>query len=104
MSGRGESLGAARFDRGDHLGDAARPEVRVGVEGLPRGRHEAMVRDSPETYHDGMGRDEAKQDRYRHLEPPVTPDQMMESVDTSVLEARDDGYREQEWVLRNASG
>lgn len=43
--------------------------------------------------------------RYRDLEPPIPLDQMIESVDVSERpDVQDDQYRDQEWLLRNASG
>ncbi|WP_296197105.1 hypothetical protein [uncultured Microbacterium sp.] len=43
--------------------------------------------------------------RYRHLEPPIPFDQMIESVDVSDhSEGDDDGYRDQEWLIRTAIG
>lgn len=43
--------------------------------------------------------------RYRHLEPPIPVDKMIESVDVADhLGGQDDGYRDQEWLIRNALG
>ncbi|RLK52733.1 hypothetical protein [Microbacterium telephonicum] len=53
-----------------------------------------------------MGRDVVDGSaRYRHLEPPIPFDQMVESVDVSERFAGpDDGYREQEWLIRHVIG
>jgi hypothetical protein len=41
--------------------------------------------------------------RYRHLEPPIPLDQMIESVDAGQQpDSGDAGYRDQEWLIRNA--
>lgn len=46
---------------------------------------------------------EGPRSRFRHLDPPIAPEQMTESVDVSTPpELPDDGYREQEWLIRNA--
>jgi len=43
--------------------------------------------------------------RYRHLEPPIPLDQMIESVDVAErASGQDDAYRDQEWLIRNAIG
>ncbi len=43
--------------------------------------------------------------RYRHLEPPVPLDQMIESIDVSPhADPQDDAYREQEWLIRHLPG
>lgn len=43
--------------------------------------------------------------RYRHLEPPILFDQMIESVDAEEHSGgQDDGYRDQEWLIRHAAG
>lgn len=43
--------------------------------------------------------------RYQHLEPPIPLDQMIESVDVADHpDGQDEGYRYQEWLIRNAPG
>lgn len=42
---------------------------------------------------------------YRYLEPPIPLDQMIESVDVGKHpDTTDSGYRDQEWLIRNAIG
>lgn len=49
--------------------------------------------------------DDERSVRYRHLEPPISLDQMIESVDTAEHpDGQDDGYRDQEWLIRNTPG
>lgn len=42
---------------------------------------------------------------YRYLEPPIPSDQIVESVDIGKHpDTTDSGYRDQEWLIRNAIG
>ncbi|SFI75064.1 MULTISPECIES: hypothetical protein [Microbacterium] len=50
-------------------------------------------------------KDDERSTRYRNLEPPIPFDQMIESVDAADHpDGQDDGYRDQEWLIRNAAG
>lgn len=50
-------------------------------------------------------KDDERSERYRYLEPPIPLDQMIESVDTADhSDGKDDGYRDQEWLIRNTLG
>ncbi|WP_298742014.1 hypothetical protein [uncultured Microbacterium sp.] len=43
--------------------------------------------------------------RFRHMEPPIPLDQMVETVDVAEhTDLPDDGYRDQQWLIRAALG
>lgn len=43
--------------------------------------------------------------RYRRMEPPIRLDETVESVDVATPPVgADDAYRDQEWLIRHASG
>lgn len=60
----------------------------------------------PRSYDHRMDpKDDERSERYRYLEPPIPLDQMIESVDTADhSDGKDDGYRDQEWLIRNTLG
>ncbi len=43
--------------------------------------------------------------RYRRLDTPIPLDQMVETVDVAEhTDIQDDGYRDQQWLIRTALG